>query len=702
MIEAEEVFNESFTARNFNSSPLTISGLEGDTYDYELVMFNGIPSANSRWRVRFNGDSTSNYRFYGMRAAGALTGASTNDAVTEIRISSSNQLNTGNTGFVMSSITGSSGDERYVDTFSSGHANINKESDYWKNTANELISMEIATSTSITLDAHIMLYRTPKISEQSNWELMKTLDWSSETAEKSFSSLLGDTDKEYRISWEGDQELNIEINNDNASNYTRQYLQNSGGSLSANNASNTSIVTDGIESTVIINAETGVERLCLVNSSNTTAAQQSERDIWYSNTATEITSLDCTPTASATGTAKLYRRIEPSGTGDTLPLEVMNNIPLSSDDFSAGQTINMLGDSMNLLKIEGLLSNASGDIEIRMELESDTAANYPEQFLKGDTSTASAAAATRNYIVLAKLQNGDQSEFTTYLYPRSGANRPLLTQCSYDENAVEFLGQWWNNSADEITTAKIYASTSNAVTGNIKVSRLAGTPPSYLSNPLHFDGTNDLITMPDNSVFEFGSSDFSIAMQFTFRAEPFSYVFNRVESGSIYTQMYVQSSGLGIRMVLSSGGGTFFTLVLPSTITTGNTYSLIIRRSGNDLNAYIDGVAGPTYDMTGISMDAVSSVTEVGASTFDSRWDDFDVANWTVYNEAITTDDIAELQTLRQLEDYSPTLQAKFACALPLNDEAADPFDDISGNSLDATAVGGAALSGGTAMKFFN
>ena len=132
----------------------------------------------------------------------------------------------------------------------------------------------------------------------------------------------------------------------------------------------------------------------------------------------------------------------------------------------------MSGDDVLLYKIEGLLSNTSGDIEIRMELNSDTAANYPEQYLRGDTSTASAASATRNYIVLAKLQNGDQAQFNHYLYPKSGENRPMLTECSYDENALEKLAQWWSNSADSISSIKIYASTSNAITGTLKLSRL--------------------------------------------------------------------------------------------------------------------------------------------------------------------------------------------------------------------------------------
>ena len=487
MIKAEKVFDEVFSARNFNTSPLTISNLDGDFYDYEPVIFLGTSSGNTEFEIRCNADSSANYRSYYMRGSSTNAVASTNDADNEMDLNQMARSSGPSLGMIL--VTGSSGEERYCDGLISGGQNrILKTSSYWKNTADNLTSLTFQFAGSATADAHIMLYRTPKASGQSSWELMETVNFTSRNLASGASpidfTVDGDQDKIYKIvgsttSTSGSS-LGMVLNSDTASNYTLQYLYNDSGTIRSTNRSDTSIETEAAGSTdneefsFIINAESGVERLINMSQAQTDTSDQNECAAWWSNTADNLTAirLRTAATESVTGFVKLYRKRNPAGTGDTLPFEVVHSKELSATDYSAGETINILGDSMNLLKIEGLLSNASGDIEIRMQLNSDTASNYPEQLLKGDTSTASAASSTRAYIVLAKLQNGDQSEFTTYLYPKSGENRPALTRCSYDENAIEMLGQWWSNSADEVTTAKIYASTSNGITGNIKVSRL--------------------------------------------------------------------------------------------------------------------------------------------------------------------------------------------------------------------------------------
>lgn len=477
MILAEKVFDEVFTARNFNTSPLTISSLQGDLYDYEAVIKMDNGPNNVFLLARLNADTGGNYRNYHMRGANTVVSAAVSDAATSIRVGFSKT----NPSLVKIRITGSSGEERYIDTLGANDAtsvsSIYKYSDYWKNTVDEVTSITFLFAASNTCDAHIILYRTPKVASQAGWELMETLSWSSETAEKSFT-VNGDRDIKYKIVWIADSvgnQLNLEFNNDNGSNYLTQVLRNNSGSITASNSTNSNVQGRGREnSAYIINAESGVKRLVNMSTASSSGGgvQQIESSIWWSNTVDNLTSIDCTPAGTVTGTAKLYRKINPKSTADTLNFEGISSEDFSSTDFSSGTTHTIAGDSMTLLKIEGVLSNASGDIEIRMQLNSDTASNYPEQLLKADTSTVTAASSTRAYIVLAKLQQGDQAEFTHYLYTNSGANRPMLTECSYDENALEKLAQWWSNSVDEITTAKIYASSSNGITGNIKVSRL--------------------------------------------------------------------------------------------------------------------------------------------------------------------------------------------------------------------------------------
>jgi len=717
MISAGIVFSENFTARNFNSSPLTISDLQGDLYDYELVAIFDYSSASAdNLRVQSNLDTTANYRSYRMRGFSTTANASVSESATSIELGT---LKSGTISFTKFRITGSAGDERYIDNMSSGEnsvaTDIKKISGYWKNTANEITSLTLETG-SANSDAHIMLYRTPKISGQSSWELMKTETLSSLNIavggnDLQFTGLDGDSDIEYKLSYDlesaATERIVLRMNDLGTSIYTLQRLYNIGGSIISQNVSNPELRFTSANSgllhrgDIIVKAESGVKRLVTASlSSATTSNDQAESAGWIDNTADNMTSLQFATLNGSlmTGIVKLYRRRNPAGTGDTLPFEVIKTVDISGD-FSAGHDFtDLLGDSVNMYKLE-FLGEFSTSSRIRVQINGDTASNYTRQFLRGASSTVSAASSTNAYMEMVGSTDA-QSTGVLYLYPRSGATRPALSSSGYKEDSISRDGFWWDNSADEITSLKVFASNTNSITGKLTLSRLVGKPPSYIANPLHFDGTNDLITMPDDSVFEFGSSDFTLSMQLTWRAEPFSYIFNRVESGSIYVQMYILSDGSGIRVV-PSGMGTF-TVPFSSSLVNGNTYQIILRRSGNDMNAYVDSVAGATHDATGLSIAAITAVTEVGASTFDSRYDDFDIANWVVFNEAITAGDITELQRLKQLDDYSSALRAKYGCALPLNDRHSDPFDDLSSNGLDATAVGGVGLTGGTAMEFFN
>lgn len=470
------IYNETFSARNFSSSPLAIPlTLEGDTYDYQLVCFFASASGDSIMDITLNSDTTANYRNYEMKGLSGTANAAMGNADTAIELQ--NLIGTANPNFLMMDITQSSGRERVIDSFYSGDGAVLKQTSYWKNTANELDEITLTAASSVTCDAHIILYQLPKAADQGNWEYISELDWSAETAIKSFTGLDGDVDKKYKLVFSGSNiAFSVRINSDSGANYKQQYLRNSLGSVQSGFGNFPYLYTNAAstDSEYIFHAETGVKRLIEGNITSTgTGYKQVESICWYSNTATNITSINCnTHSSNLTGKATLFKLKDTSITGDTLGFTTLDSEDFSSDDFSSGTTHTIYGDSIKLLKIEGLLSNASGDIEIRMQLNSDTAANYPEQLLKADTSSTSAASSTRSYIVLAKLQNTDQAEFTHYLYTNSGENRVGLTRCSYDENAIEKLGQHWLNSADEITSVKIYASSSNAITGNIKVSTL--------------------------------------------------------------------------------------------------------------------------------------------------------------------------------------------------------------------------------------
>lgn len=472
MIKAQLAFGEIFTTRNFSSSPLTISGLLGDTYDYEIIACFTNASGDSIMDVTFNADAGTNYRNFEMKGLSGTPSAAVGNSDTALEFQ--NLIGTANPNLLKMTIKGLSGNERHIDSLYIGDGAIFKQAGYWKNTANEITSITFTAASSVTCNARIYIYRTPKISNASKWELLpQQLSWSAETATKSFTGLNGDRDKQYKVDYDGTSvEMHLRINSSTAT-YFHQFLRNSTGSLQSAFTNPTYIhpLTACSDYKFIINAESGAKRLVIV-SSDKGGYSQVETACSWNNTADNITSINLNVlNNNLTATAKIYRRINPAVTGDSLPFEIIYNEEISGD-FSGGVTLATKGDEVLLYKIEFIGKNASGDIELRVQYNSDTATNYLEQLLKGAATVASAPSTTRAYHVAGKLQNADQAETVMYIYPLSGTNRPVLTECSYDENEIEKIGQHWLNSADEITAIKIFASSTNSVTGNLKVSRI--------------------------------------------------------------------------------------------------------------------------------------------------------------------------------------------------------------------------------------
>lgn len=475
--KAQRVFDEEFIGRNFNTAPLTISNLRGDLYDYELAFFAKNGNLADQVTLDPNGDAGATKRNYRMSGASSSAEAFTNDSYSYIWIVASGP--NVRPSLCRIRITGKSGSERLFDTFSSRGettSQVDKYSQYWKNTGDEITSLVIRNLNNATMDAHVVLFATPKDSAQEEWELIDTLLWSSESATKDFTGLNGDVDGQYRVSWSGSQSLDIAINGDTNPNYTIQEMRNSGGSISANNSTTqTSIVTLGNEVEVLIDALSGQERLSTSTSSSTSSTQQSERAHWWSNTGDNITSLSCQPTAPTTATAHLYRKRTPNKSSDTLPWETIGEVAVSGD-FSSGHTFSGLeGDKEFLYRLEWLGVGDAGSLGVAFN--GDEGANYARQELQALTSTVSASfTSSETYLFLTNSQT-DTHDGQLLIYPKSGEQRPALGSYRRAGNRVNIGAHWWGNTADEITSIRLRSSNTNPITGTLRLSRIPRTQP---------------------------------------------------------------------------------------------------------------------------------------------------------------------------------------------------------------------------------
>lgn len=471
--KAQLVFNEVFTSRNFNTNPLTIPDLNGDSYDYELVIFGyGVSDADVDFQIRFNNDSSTNYRRYYMSGVGSSVGGQVNEVRDALILV--DMRRTAYPTLARITIGGSSGSERYVSWLTGGTTNSNsivrKSSGYWKNTVDPIESINLTSDISGNSDAHIMLYRYPKDPSQGNWEKVDKLTWTAESAEKSFTNLDGDRDKKYKVVWSGDADLNTEINNDSGTNYTRQFLRNNNGSIDTANSTTRTNFEMERQGVAIIIAETGRNRLIASSNSRNIASQQLEHAFWYRNTATNITTLDCTPSVAASGTATLFR--QKRNNPDVLPWELVESVYINGD-FSGGHIFDSLrGDSEKLYRLEWIGHNTSGTTILKLQYNADTGNNYTEQTLRSSLSSVAASSTTNDHIEFVKTSSAKVGSGALVLYPNSGSNRPSINSKYFSEDALQFYADWWDNSIDEISSIKIFANNTNTITGTLKLWRL--------------------------------------------------------------------------------------------------------------------------------------------------------------------------------------------------------------------------------------
>jgi hypothetical protein len=392
-----------------------------------------------------------------------------------------------------SRITGSSGGERKVQTHSgagiTGSTRTNILSGYWKNTADEITSLTLTNAVSSTTDIRVIVYATLKDSTQEGWEFIEE---SSGTAVNLFSSPYtfttnGDVDKEYRLDVEftnqsGGNNIDLELNSDNGSNYVVQRLYNSAGSIAtANSASQVQVLADygggsqDQKASFTIKAETGQKRIVTSSSSRISGTyRQAEQAYWWNNTVDNLTAIRLASYNSVTCdyTAKLYRKKPFMENPDTLNFELVEEVAVNGD-FSGGHTFSGLtGDDVTLYKLTWDGTSVPAASINEMQINGDTTNHYVGQRVRSNNTTASAAVVTNPYLILNTIHNNEVAQSTMYLYPKSGEERPALWRFALDEDQIDIYAGWWPNTVDEITSIKIFSSNSSDVIGTLKLYKL--------------------------------------------------------------------------------------------------------------------------------------------------------------------------------------------------------------------------------------
>lgn len=485
-------------SRNLNTSPLDVTGLDGDKWDYSIEVICGNTTVNGSILVYPNNDQTSNYRYYRMSgqasSAGALVLDSDNRGFWLRYILDSNRE-----GVARMFITGETGNERYCDVLYSGENTsstvISKNSSYWKNNVDNLTSLTFDSTSSSTTDLIIRIYQVQKQANLDNYDLVDVKNFSAFTGVQTFNNLDGDRDEEYLIELEHDGSSSrplVQINSITTG-YTNQYLRNSSGTIGSTNQASAGFEllanteTGWRTSTFKLNAVSGKKRLGTSSASRTLGGrQQNENAGWCSNTVDNVTALTITNLVSATGTVKLYKR-KSNRSIDPVPMRTVVEHDINGVDFSNGITISGIqGDRIDgAIKIEFVGETVStGSQYVLAQLNGDTTGtNYPKQRLIGNGASVQALSYTSIGMIpiTSVLNNSGTSKSSTFIYPISGQNRPILSDMRTsggeltNTEQVGFYASWWNNSVDEITSMKIYSSNTNAITGKIRVSVVKGT-----------------------------------------------------------------------------------------------------------------------------------------------------------------------------------------------------------------------------------
>jgi hypothetical protein len=182
--------------------------------------------------------------------------------------------------------------------------------------------------------------------------------------------------------------------------------------------------------------------------------------------------LDIVNFLNSTGKASLYKR-KSNKTIDPVPMVTVAEY-LASGDFSAGITIS----GLELDNVDGAVKvevfDFVGDADIT--IQTNAIATNANQELQGSGASATATPSSPAKLSLCESINTTSTNSgTTWMYLKSGQNRPCLNEQSFGNNAVQKNYQVINNTLDEVNSFLIQSNSANSINARFRISVPKGT-----------------------------------------------------------------------------------------------------------------------------------------------------------------------------------------------------------------------------------
>lgn len=665
-MRAEKIYDESFFSRDFNTTPLTISDLSGDLYDYEIFIYAETSSTTAAtFELLLNSDTGSNYD----NAYQAISTANNSLGNHNLSDSSFPFGNFDNGDYPFQAHLRIFGDSalfrsihsRSLGSYSTsaGWGGVNVCT--WENSADELNSITIQTSASKTTDTcNIQIFRSLKKSK-SNYTLIEEstftaqdLDWSASPV--SITGLDLDSDEDYYFEIDATpaaiETFYMRANSDTGNNYASEILYQSGASESGSyiNTSflrlhHTGSVGGGANIFIFgtIKGSSSNERIIeweIFNVDSGTGIEWANGYCYWQNTVDNLDSIQFYTSASSSvnGQMRVYKKKRQEQLLDGLNFKLIEKISMSGDQ-SVGQTVSDLSmNNFDIVKIEAFFTNATQDL--RMQINGDTGTNYAFAKHNCIVNTKQSSGGTSNtYIELFNDTNiaGDEASAVLYLFPKIGRKRPIHGRSISDSITPDIeitnFYYWWLNESDEIDSLKFFADSTGDMTGTIKISKIDSTfkfltyshtwnnSAQIQSNKADLEtSTSDNINITDDSInWDLGNTFTIEAFDVNFKSFPnivgLDDIFRIIGEGRGVTGTGPVKTGWSMTInkttneftLINYDGSTVTSVAVSWTPSTATNYDLTIVVDGTNVYFYVDGSQQGSTQTTSITYDREES-----------------------------------------------------------------------------------------------